>query len=210
MDIQIQNIKFQFKNIETQFYNIEMPKQNMGMTNFKNQIKNMGIQIINMGIQMIKIGLPKPNKEIDDYNIKTEIQNIILQLQKIIMLMNNNNNIFGALIIDNKFGKPIKNNIFIQDKNNFNNEINTKKVCFKTLEGDKKIFTLDSETTVGDMLKLYLKEINRLDLINSQKKILFLFNSYSLSFDDKTKIGKFFKGILKPSIIVHEDNIISG
>ena len=100
---------------------------------------------------MIKIGLPEPNKEIDDY-IKTEIQNIVFQLQNIIMLVNNNN-IFGTLIIDNKFGKPIKNNLFIDDKNNFNNEIGTKKVCFKTIEGNKRIFTLDSESTVGDMLK---------------------------------------------------------
>ena len=210
MNIQLQKIKFQFKNIEAQFDNNLILMKNMDNTNFKNKIKNMGIQIINMGIQIIKYFLPKPNIGIDDSFLKTEIQNLILHLQNILIKLNNNNNIFGNSINNNKLGLPIKNNLFIQNKNYSGKEINTKKVCFKTLEGNKTIFILDSETTVGDMLKQYLKDNNRLDLINSQKKILFLFNSCSLSFDDKTKIGTLFKGMFNPSIIVHEDNMIIG
>ena len=213
MDIQIQNIKFQMKNIELQFDNIIMLMQNMGIgvSNFENQIKNIGIQIINIGIQMINIVLPKPNKGIDDPLLKTEIQNSISQLQNIVMKLNNNNNIFES-INNNNLGNPIRNNLLIKNENNFGNEINsnTIKVRFQTKERNTKILTLDSETIVGDMLKLYLKEMNRLDVINSQKKILFLFNSHSLSFEDKTKIGTFFKGIINPYIFVYEDNSMIG
>ena len=135
------------------------------------------------------------NIVIENYNLKKEIKNLENQLKNIQIHINNNNN-----NLDNQ-----SNNNIINDNNKYIN------VIFKNTLGVVVPMALDSEITVSEMLKKYLKKINRAKLINSKNKnknIKFLFNACILNFDDEKTIGQFFEYNRNPSIIVHESKII--
>ena len=130
--------------------------------------------------------------------------NIGMQMNNNIgMQMNNNNmqmnNIMGfGMPIDNSFGIPMNNNV--NENNDHEKIIN---VTFKTLAGINKIFVFDYGTTISDMLRKYLEEIKRPDLIN-KNEISFLFNAHKLNFGDHTKIEDIFKDLPNPIIIVND------
>ena len=171
-----------------------MKKKTTDAINIKDQIQNTGIQIIYMGIQTINIGMQMPNIEMDNFNLKKEIQNLENQLKNIKMQINNKN--------------QMNNNIIMKINNDNNKYIN---VIFKNTIGVVVPMALDSEITVSEMLKKYLKKINRAKLINSKNKskdIKFLFNASILSFDDEKKIGQIFEYNTNPSVIVHESKIM--
>ena len=193
------NIRFQLKNIETQFENMIILIQNNSLQNPKTQLQNMGIQMINMGIQMLNNGLQIPSMEMNDIIIKQEIQNIGIQIKNIEMQMNNN---FSMQIKNNNFGMNMNDNKFIDSKIDVN---------FIASSGLKVFMSLDKETTVGEMLTKYLKEINYSDPLNKNGYFAFLFNGCVLNFEDKTKIDKLFKGINNVTVtVIDKNNVIGG
>ena len=72
------------------------------------------------------------------------------------------------------------------------NKIN---ISFTGPTGLKSMIIVDTRTSVGELLKKYLKSINRSDLINRNDKFIFLHNSYKLRLDDMLEVGhKFHDG----------------
>ena len=114
------------------------------------------------------------------------------------MQMNNN---FSMQIKNNNFGMNMNDNKFIYPKIDVN---------FIASSGLKVFMSLDKETTVGEMLIKYLKEIKYSDPLNKKGYIAFLFNACKLNFEDKTKIGKLFEGINNVTVTVVDQNYIIG
>ena len=86
-------------------------------------------------------------------------------------------------------------------------------VMFKTTQGVTQSLVYNYGTTVDQVLKKYLKRVNREDLINDKKnmgKICFLFNAAQLKFGDQTPIEQFFKGISNPTVVVNDVNNLIG
>ena len=86
-------------------------------------------------------------------------------------------------------------------------------VIFKTTQGVTHTLVYNFGTTVDDVLRKYLKRVNREDLINDEKnkgKICFLFNAAQLKFGDNTPIEQFFKGISNPKVVVNDVNNLIG
>jgi len=86
-------------------------------------------------------------------------------------------------------------------------------VIFKTTQGVTHTLVYNYGTTVDDVLKKYLKRVNREDLMNDEQnkgKICFLFNAAQLKFGDKTTIENFFKGISNPKVVVNDVNNLIG
>ncbi len=86
-------------------------------------------------------------------------------------------------------------------------------VIFKTTQGVTHTLVYNYGTTVDQVLKKYLKRVNREDLINDEQnkgKICFLFNAAQLKFGDTTKIEQFFKGISNPKVVVNDVNNLIG
>ena len=86
-------------------------------------------------------------------------------------------------------------------------------VIFKTTQGVTHTLVYNFGTTVDQVLRKYLKRVNREDLINDEQnkgKICFLFNAAQLKFGDKTPIEQFFKGISNPKVVVNDVNNLIG
>ena len=86
-------------------------------------------------------------------------------------------------------------------------------VIFKTTQGVTHTLVYNYGTTVDEVLRKYLKRVNREDLINDEQnkgKICFLFNAAQLKFGDTTKIENFFKGISNPKVVVNDVNNLIG
>jgi len=223
---QLQNIKQQLGNIETQFDHLMNQMQNM--TSFN--VYNMAIQIFNIGINMINIGTQMPNMGNDDFNYALQIENIGMQIQNIgnqIKNMNNINKMNNNMIIPNNnimmpnqmlglnlmgmnnkdYDEWIKGfNMGIAEVNGIENvdNINTIIIIFKTTRGLTYTLVFKYGTTIDEVLKKYLHRVNRPDLINQKRKIVFLYNGSQLKFGDKTKVEDFFKGISNPKVVVNE------
>ena len=192
---QIENAKNQIKNIDSQLDNIKIIQNTMGMPNIGDQLQNMGIQIINIGIQMINNGIQMPNTGMNTSYLFQQMRNIEMQIHNIVTKLNNN----MPMNINNNMGIFMNNNIWIKKK----------KILFQTAEGVETSLDVYFGTSIGDMLKLYLKETNHPELINTDK-IAFLFNAQKLKFDDETKIEEFFKFDDRPKILVIDSVNSSG
>ena len=86
-------------------------------------------------------------------------------------------------------------------------------VIFKTTQGVTHTLVYSFGTTIDEVLKKYLKRVNREELINDEQskgKICFLFNAAQLKFGDNTKIENFFKGISNPKVVVNDVNNLIG
>ena len=85
-------------------------------------------------------------------------------------------------------------------------------IIFKTTQGVTHTLVYDYGTTIDEVLKKYLKRVNRSDLINvkGDKKICFLFNASQLKFGDQTKVEDFFKNITNPKVVVNDVNNLIG
>ena len=74
---------------------------------------------------------------------------------------------------------------------------------FKNIRGYPDSFNLTASygTTLDQLLKYYLRRMNSIELIGTDK-IQFLFEARSLVFGDKTPIEKYFKNNINPKIVV--------
>ena len=212
------NIREQYKNMENQFGFLIAQSQNViGLANIQSPIFNLAIQIFNMGIQMVNIATQIPNIGMDIINYKIQIQNIGCQIQNLGNQMNNINNMMPMNMNNMGMMEIPNNNINNNDDNwmkgfkmgveELNENINykpKKNILFRPSNGiNARAITFDYGTPVCDTLKKYLNEINKPEFINTDNRIVFLYNAKKIRFDDKTKIEDFFTCGPNPSILVN-------
>ena len=186
----------------------------MGNLNVREQMQNLGIQMINLGILTINNAFQIPNIGTDNSFLKQQITSIEMQLQNFQMQLNNNmgmmNNNMGMM--NNNFGMMNNNMGMMMDMmtNNISkeefNEDNKNKLnfIFTTIQGIKTTLIIDSGTSVGELLKIYLRRVNHPELINNTKDLCFISNAKVLNFEDKTKVEDYFKDRTIINIIVND------
>ena len=189
--------------------------QKEGLQNFASQIQNMGIQMMNMAIQILNTVIDNKMMMMgmDNSNIYQSIQIIKSQINNIEMKTNMNN--INLMAMNNMMGmmpNNIMNNMNMMEPMNNNNESNVKQksIIFKTLEGIQRLITFKYGTTVGEVLKKYLKEVGRPELIGRSDRIAFVYNLEKLSFDDQSKIEEKFSRNITPKILVNDPMYLIG
>ena len=167
--------------------------------NLQNQLMNIGMQMNNnMGMQMNNM----------DMGVQMNNMDMGMQMNNMDMGMQMNNNM--GMQMNNNMGMQMNNNMGMQMMINlmkkFNNQKEKINITFKTTQGNEKNIAVDYGTSIDDMFKKYLKEVNHPELINNKTKIVFLYNAKKLKFGDKTKIEDYFKFVDNPVIIVNDVN----
>ena len=151
----------------------------------------------------------KNDNKIKDNNMKIGSKISINNNNQFNMIININNNIENNIIGINNLN--IGNNSFnLFNSQNSGNQINGSlnnsgpkmNVIFTSGTGNSKVLILDYGTTVDDMLKIYLKKENKLDLYGSNNKIGFLYNIKNIQFGNQTPIDLFFKNRKSPKVQV--------
>ena len=204
----IQNVCFQMKNIEIQFNNLLVQTQNYGLQNTICQTQDLGFQMINIGIQLLDIFTTRSNN-INTFMIKQQIQNMISQMQNIEMKINIKNEMNNNMMM-----RQIPNMMNIFESNNSMGDIinrSNENLCFKQKETIKKYnatfiqqtgirinLILDKETTIKEMIELYLNRIGK-ELTNL-KNSHFSFNGNKLDIDSNQSINEIFEEISNPLI----------
>ena len=158
------NMNMKLMNIQSQFNGLLAQIQNNGITpNIDILISNISFQFINFGIELLNLRRDD-NNIICNNIIKEQINNSISELNKISLNINGNN----------------MNPQFNMVNNSFNNHIYN--VVIKEDIGTSKVFVCEDNTTVEEIIKRYLIEIGRIDLINRDEKE-FLFRGYRGNLD---------------------------
>ena len=122
-------------------------------------------------------------------NINNKIENNIIGINNL-NIGNNSFNLFNSQNSGNQMNGSL---------NNSDPKMN---VIFTSGTGNSKVLILDYGTTVDDMLKIYLKKENRLDLYGSNNKVGFLYNIKNIQFGNQTPIELFFKNLKTPKVQV--------
>jgi len=204
----IQNVSFQIKNIEMQFNNFMIQTKNLGLQNTVCQTQELGFQMINIGMQLLNIFITMSNN-INTFMIKQQIQNMINQMQNIEMKINlknenvmennmimENPNMMSIYENDNSMGNIIESsneNINFEDNNTIKYNIS-----FKQQNGKKTFLVLDKETTIKEMIELYL---NKIDMnFEDIKDRAFLYNGTRIETNSNQNIGKLFEQNVIPWI----------
>ena len=152
-------------------------------------------------------------------NPQITIENIqIHNLQKIIVIDFENYIKNFSEFISNEFGLEIdkeielifseikKNNELDKILNDVMEEINPGLkiiISFNHVGGWKHKITVNYGTTIDQLLKKYLKRVNKVYLCESNK-LIFLYNAVQLKLGDNTSVEKFFKNSINPKIVVNE------
>ena len=94
-----------------------------------------------------------------------------------------------------------------QNKENNVDEVGSKiRIIFRTTQGVTTIIIFDNNDSVSNLLKTYLKRIDRPELISNLmeggNKIAFIYNANHLKINDTTKVKDIFKNSRNPKIIV--------
>ena len=162
------NMNMKLNNIQSQFNALLTQIQNIGITpNIEILISNISFQFINFGIELLN--LSGVNKNINHNHIIKEqinnsINNSIEELNKITLNINCNNMNPQINMVNNSFNNH-KYNVVIKEDN-----------------GNSKVFVCEDNTTVEEVIKRYLIEIGRIDLINRDEEE-FLFRGYRGNLD---------------------------
>ncbi len=213
MNYQLQNIKQQLKSLDPQFDNIINQTKRKTSSNIGSQFYDMSVQILNIGVRMFNIGIQNPEMEIDVPNLTFQVQSIIMQLQNFLNHVNNiNNNMINPdnniMMPPNPMMMPINayNEDFIRGFNMGVEDFNKIEILFHTIHGVKTIIKYDKEATIDEVLKAYLKKVNKPELIRQPNKIEFVYKAVKIKLGDKTKICNFFICETNPKIIVLDYN----
>jgi len=96
-----------------------------------------------------------------------------------------------------------------QNKENNVDEVGSKiRIIFKTTQGEITNIIFDANDSVSNLLKKYLKSIDRPELISSlmegRKDIVFLYNGTALKINDDTNVKDVFKNDINPKIFVSD------
>ena len=189
---QVENIGMQMKQMEVQFENLIFQINNYGINNFGMHIKNMGMQMLNVGAQMVNIGIQLPANDIfTGSNLKQQLQEVITNIQNMILQIDNkmememmNNMMMNQMqMINMNIGNNIDNKESIKKNKDFS--IEKYNVQFKL--HDKINLVIDKETTIKEMIEIYLKRVGI-----SKDKLFFVYNGERLNIDDNKKVKDFF------------------
>ena len=165
--MQIQNLlnmNMKLMNIQSQFNGLLTQIQNNGISpNIDILISNISFQFINFGIELLNLRRDD-NNIICNNIIKEQINNSISELNKISLNINGNNMNPQFNIVNNSFNNH-KYNVVIKEDN-----------------GNSKVFVCEDNTTVEELIKRYLIEIGRINLINRDEEE-FLFRGYRGNLD---------------------------
>ena len=105
------------------------------------------------------------------------------------------------------------NNNNINDNNMNNNSApqipGKMNIVFKKTDGIIKIIQVDIGTTVGQLIALYLKRMDRENLIGNDKDFFFLYDAAKLKFDDNRRIEQVFR-FVNPTILVNDVHNLIG
>ena len=174
---QIQSIKSQIDNMKMQISNIEMQYDNMNMQFQGEQLINLGIKMLNTGLNSFNLGLGKAMTSLDGYF--TQMKNIS---QQIINLININENMLQPKMMQQQFMQfPIMNQLNMQ---NPNEKFEQKKMNI-SLEGiSRKINSIfNYGTKIKEVIENFSQRIGK-----SKYNYSFLFNGYTLDYNDERKI----------------------
>ena len=121
------------------------------------------------------------------------------------MPMFNNPNVMGGNWAEQY---SISNNNNMNNINNMNNmnmpQIPGKmNIVFKATSGAIKNIQTDLGTTVGQLIVLYLRRMDRENLIGNEKDICFLYDATRLKYNDNRKVEQVFK-FVNPCIMVND------
>ena len=128
-----------------------------------------------------------------------ELQNFQMQLNNNMGMMNNN---LGMMMDNNNLEMMMDNNMFKEefDENN-KNKMN---ITFETNKGVRTNLFINKGTSIAELIKTYFREVNHLELFNSDK-IKFIFNASQLEYNDNnTKIEDYFHNLSSVTIIVYD------
>ena len=136
-----------------------------------------------------------------NYNNNTNYNNKIINYDKNKSNQANYNDNKIEKIFADKWKNDLLNEIF----NDVKNECKPgpkMNITFKTIQGKVHNIIVNFETTIDQLLRIYLKRINRVELIKGNNNICFLWRAYRLKFWDKSKIFHFFEYCRNPIIVV--------
>ena len=124
------------------------------------------------------------------------------------------------LVIVDYHAMMSKNDININlEQNNENKKEKKINIRFSTTQGTITNISFNENGSIGDLIKLYLKRVDRPDLISSlmkgdknlvDKKLVFLWNAIKLDINDTKKAKYFFKNDMKPKIVVNDIHNLIG
>ena len=78
-------------------------------------------------------------------------------------------------------------------------------INFKTTLGNKTTLEIDKNNTITELLKKYLEQINKTDIINNtEDSLYFTYNAEKLEFGDDRKIEDVFASNNNPTVLVSE------
>ena len=150
--------------------------------------------------------------ELNTYLIK--ISNIVYKINSAFSKISSVEDKLNFNFLDqmNDLIKDINNNKYkelpkIQNNNNISgiNLENLKIINFKTTLGNKTTLEIDKNYTIEELLKKYLDQINKTDIINStDESLYFTYNAEKLEFGDKRKIEDVFASNNNPTVLVSE------
>ena len=175
--------------------NSMMNSMNQMMNNQNNMMNNQGNMMNNqMG-----------NNNILLMNQLYQLMNQYNQLMQCMQMHQFSNNNFNPLMnqITNTYNQ-IQNNIAGNQNYNQNFQLDNKvNVQFKTTYSTITNLVLDPNTTVEEMLSIYLKRVGHPELINKiEGTIQFLYSANSLNFGDKRPVKNVFLNGLGGHVIV--------
>ena len=102
--------------------------------------------------------------------------------------------------------------------NNINNNMNNMgmpqvqgkmNIVFKATNGNIKNIQADIGMTVGQLIILYLKRMDRENLIGNEKDICFLYDATKLKYNDNRRIEQVFK-FVNPCVMVNDVHNLIG
>ena len=145
----------------------------------------------------------------------SQIYGIITEMNKLINEINSNNSLPQKLNTQIKQMNNLVNSMSLNKEDELKKQLNLhyntdyfdknnfykKNIIFKSIQGSSDVITADHFTNIGDLLKLYLKKINKHELTNKEK-MNFIFNSKILKLDDKRMVEEVFKDGNNHTIIV--------
>ena len=192
---QMENMKLQVDNIQIQNYNIPLMNNQIGeqILNLSIQLFNAGIQAFNMGRNMIMLinnenfyeQLKKISERINSM-ISFDIQQKIMQQQIMQQQM-----IQQPMMQSQIIQQPM-----IQQKKNERPAYIT--VSFKLTNGNTINITVDSRTTIEELLKKFIAK----DTAFQNGRINFIFNGEKINMNEKKTVIDFFKYNYNPKIMV--------
>ena len=126
------------------------------------------------------------------------------------MEMDNNFQISNLMINDNNFiinnseDEEFLRGFILGFQEEINKVVPKMNVIFENTKGKKENIIVYFGTTIDELLKIYLKRINRMDLIKDSYKITFSANARFLKFGDITLVEHFFHNEINPKVVVNE------